>query len=224
MLLTCLLTTTLMTAPASEPAPAASPAAAAPATEPEAVVAKEQPRDTARTHESRLAIGAAGLAHSAKPGRASVIQNPDPGVALTGELRVARDENSQLWLGVEGAVWQQEHVSRTVALRAQFGYRLILDMGLGFEMYGGPGLAFHRYQSQAMACGCTNGKQHQRGFIGGMGVGMLYDLGQVSRIPLAVYARYETFIERHLGAPEFYLVPHKAVHVGVRFTMPGRRR
>jgi hypothetical protein len=197
--------------------------AAADAT-PEATVAKEQPRDTARSHESRWAFAAAGLAHSARPGRRAWASHPDPGIALTSELRMVRGENSQLWLGLEGAYWADRGVSRTTALRAQFGYRLILGMGLGFEMYGGPGLAWHRYQDAALQCVCTNGKPRQTGFVGGMGAGVLYDFGQVTRLPIAVYGRYEAFIERHLGAPDFYLVPHQAVHVGVRLTLPGRRR
>lgn len=212
-------------APAAAPEPA--PVAAAPAAPaPEATVAKELPegRDTARSHESRFAFAAAGLAHSARPGRYAWASDPDPGLAVTSELRLVRGENSQLWLGLEGAYWSQAPVSRTVALRAQFGYRLILGMGLGFEMYGGPGLAWHRYQQDAIQCACTNGKPRQTGFVGGMGAGILYDFGQVTRVPIAVYGRYEAFIERHLGAPDFYLVPHQAVHVGVRLTIPGRRR
>jgi hypothetical protein len=165
------------------------------------------------------------LLHSARPGGGrSIAQRPDPGFALTTELRLARDENSHLWLGLEGAYWNQRDYGRTVALRAQFGYRLTFDMGLGGEIYGGPGLAFHRYRQAAQHCGCTNGRPRQTGFVGGMGAGLLYDFGQVTRLPLAVYVRYEAFIERHLGAPEFYLVPHHAVHAGLRFTIPGRKR
>ena len=228
---------------AAAPAPSASPAAApsagagvsaeagvsagaavTPEPEPEVSVAKEPERDTARSHESILGLGAAALVHSARPGARSLGESPDPGLALTGELRFARDENVQLWIGAEGAYWRARHYGSTVAVRGQFGFRLIFDMGLGFDIYGGPGFAFHKYETAAQKCGCTNHKPRQTGFVGGMGGGLLYDFGQVTRMPLAVYVRYEAFIERHLGAPEFYLVPHHAVHAGLRFTIPGRRK
>lgn len=181
-------------------------------------MAREAKPATARAHESRWALGAALIGHTAR--REPLVERPDPGLSLTGELRLVRGENSQLWLGAEGATWRSHEGMRTVALRGQFGYRLILGMGLGFELWGGPGLASRPAPpSDVPACTCPA----RRGFLGGMGAGLLYDFGQVSRVPVALYARYEAFLEWPLRSPDLSMIPHQGVQVGVRFTIPGRR-
>jgi hypothetical protein len=150
------------------------------------------------------------------PNFRNIFKQPNPGVRIGTEFYYSNNKRRQFLQTINLGYYYHKDFQNGLYLNSEFGYRkffnnLFLDatLGVGYLLIDS---ALPRYElkgSDYHRIGSTFGR-----IMPTIGVGVGYQFNNFS-----IFSRYEMFAETPFGLHGVPVLPHKAFHIGTKFTL-----
>lgn len=146
----------------------------------------------------------------------NIFKNLNPGIRVGTEVYYSKNEGQQLLQTINLGYYYHKDLQNGLYLSSEFGYRKFIHkafvdatLGIGYLLINS---ALPRYEligNDYERIGDTFGR-----IMPTLGLGAGYRFNKVS-----VFSRYEIFAETPFGFNGVPVLPHKALHVGIRFNL-----